>query len=104
MDYLLHGGSQINDDLAEDAKEYGIILPDHLNQPQDFGLWPEHVSVVDLFMRCMTQWRTSMDGVIGLDYGAVLQMAALYSVVDLPRVMEDLQVMEIRARELLNKR
>lgn len=104
MDYLLHGGSQLNDDLMDDAKEYGVILPAHLDQPQDFGLWPEHVSAVDLFMRCMTQWRTCMDGVIGLDYGVVLQMAALYSVEDLPRVIEDLQVMEIRARDLLNKR
>lgn len=104
MDYLLRGGSQINDDLLADAAEYGVILPDHLQQPADFSLWAEHLPVVDLFMRCMTQWRTGANGVIGLDYGVVLQMANLYQVQALPEVMEDLQVMELHARELLNEK
>ena len=103
MDFLIRGGSQINDDLLEDAREYGVILPDHLEQSTDFGLWPEHLPVVDLFMRCMTQWRSGPSGVIGLDYGVVLQMANLYQTPNLPEVMEDLQVMEIHARELLNE-
>jgi hypothetical protein len=33
----------------------------------------------------------------------VLQMANLYQTPNLPEVMEDLQVMEIHARELLNE-
>lgn len=104
MDYLLHGGSQINDELMADAKEYGIILPEHLCQSQDFSLWVEHLPVVDLFSRCMTQWRTGSNGVIGLDYGVVLQMANLYQTPDLPGVMEDLLIMELHARELLNEK
>ena len=33
----------------------------------------------------------------------VLQMASLYQIQDLARVMEDLQIMELRARDLINK-
>jgi hypothetical protein len=55
-------------------------------------------------MRCMTQWRCGASGVVGLDYGVVLQMASLYQITeDLARVMEDLQTMELHARGLINK-
>lgn len=66
-------------------------------------LWPEHADVLSLFMRCITQWRSGGNGVLGLDYGVVLQMASLYQIQDLARVMEDLQIMELHARDLINK-
>lgn len=103
MDHILRGDTQINDELLEDAAAYGVILPDTMQQPHEFILWREHWTAVELFMRCLTQWRTGANGVIGLDYGVVLQMANLYQVPELPKTMEDLQVMEIRARDLLNK-
>lgn len=103
MDHLLRGGSQINKELEEDAAAYGVILPDHLSAPRDYVLWADHWPAVELFMRCGTQWRATSGGLIGLDYGVVLEMAKLYQVPRLPQAMEDLQVMEIRARELLNK-
>jgi hypothetical protein len=37
-----------------------------------------------------------------LDYGVVLQMMDLYAVDRAPELMEDLQVMESRARQLIN--
>lgn len=40
---------------------------------------------------------------MGLDYGAVLQMMDLYAVEKKRQMMEDLQVMESHARDLLNK-
>lgn len=55
-----------------------------------------------MFLRCQTQWRTSMAGVVGLDYGAVLGLMDLYAVGDRRQLMEDLQVMEGRAKELIN--
>ncbi len=103
MDYILRGGNQINDELLDDAAAYGVILPDTIQQPQEYRLWGEHWPAVELFMRCMTQWRTGANGVIGMDYGVVLEMAKLYQVPRLPKTMEDLQIMEIRARDLLNK-
>jgi hypothetical protein len=62
--------------------------------PQDFEVWPENWPAVELFLRCQTQWRTSVNGRAGLDYGVVLSLGSLYQMADLPRVLEDLQVIE----------
>jgi hypothetical protein len=51
----------------------------------------------------MTQWRASGNGVIGLDYGVVLQLASLYGIRDPGATLEELQVMELHARDLINK-
>lgn len=103
MEHLLHGGSSVNDELLSDAAAAGITLPENLTKPKDCALWAEHWPAVELFMRCATQWRSGANGVLGLDYGVVLQMARLYQIQDLAVVMEDLQVMELHARELINK-
>jgi hypothetical protein len=42
--------------------------------------------------------------VIGLDYGVVFQVMALYDVTDRRTVLEDLQVMENQAVEVINRR
>ena len=87
MDHLLHG-NQADKELLADAAAFGLALPE---------------KVLELFLRCMTQWRCGASGVIGLDYGVVMQMASLYQIQDLARVMEDLQIMELHARDLINK-
>jgi hypothetical protein len=66
-------------------------------------VWPEHEDAVLLFLQCQTQWRAGPSGVIGLDYGVVLQMMDLYSVGNRRQALEDLQIMESRAKELINK-
>lgn len=104
MEHILRGGNQSNSELDAEAAAYGVILPDHMTQPQHFTLWADHLPAVELFMRCMTQWRCGSSGVIGLDYGVVLEMAKLYQTPHLPATMEHLQVMEVHARELLNEK
>lgn len=52
--------------------------------------WP----VVQLFVRCQTQWRTGPSGLIGLDYNAVRWAFSLYDVKDQRTMLEDLQIME----------
>ena len=81
----------------------GIALPEP-EKEADFEVWPENEEAVLLFLRVQTQWRTSMAGVTGLDYASVVATAKLYSIEDLPSVFEDLQVMEITAMNLLNKK
>ena len=54
-----------------------------------------------MFLRCQTQWRSGPSGVIGLDYGVVIQLCDLYHVGDKKQLMEDLQVMEGRTLELI---
>lgn len=57
-----------------------------------------------MFLRCQTQWRTTMGGVTGLDYGAIAWLFRLYEVKDQRAVLEDLQVMEAAAVSALNDR
>ena len=54
---------------------------------------------MQMFARCMTQWRAGPAGIIGLDYGVVLQLFSLYRVPSPDTVLEDMQIMEDRALE-----
>ena len=56
-----------------------------------------------MFLRCQTQWRVGMSGIIGLDYTSVLEMIKLYLVEDTVAMLENLQVMEAAALQALNK-
>lgn len=65
-----------------------VVTPDH------FEVWEENWSTVEMFLRCQTQWRVTMRGVPGLDYGAVAWLLTLYAVEDQRSMLENLQVME----------
>jgi len=74
-------------------------------QPRaDFELLEENWPVVEMFLRCQTQWRTTMSGVLGLDYGAVAWLFKMYAVEDPRALLEDLQVMESAAMMVINSR
>jgi hypothetical protein len=103
VDHWFHGDGAASDDLHADAAALGVILPDDAVKPQKYEIWPEHEDAVLMFLRCQTQWRVSSSGVMGLDYGVVLELFRLYDVQDPRRTLEDLQVMEARARELINQ-
>ena len=85
-----------------DAKAFGLALPEP-EAPEDYEVWEENWPAVEVFLRCQTQWRTTMAGVCGLDYSAVEWLFRLYGVKDQPAVLEDLQVMEAAAIKILNK-
>lgn len=57
-----------------------------------------------MFLRVQTQWRTTMSGVLGLDYTAVAWLLKLYKVEDQRGLLEDLQIMEAAAMMVLNSR
>lgn len=90
--------------LDDQAAAFGIALPDAMRPPAEFEVWPEHEDAVLTFLRCQTQWRTISEGVVGLDYGVVLEVMRLYDVPSPSTVLEDVQVMESWAIELLNRR
>ena len=71
---------------------------------EDFEVWEENWSVVEMFLRVQTQWRTTMNGVLGLDYGAVAWLFMMYEVNDQRALLEDLQVMEGVAMVTINSR
>lgn len=93
MDYLLRGEPKTQD-LDDAARAFGVIIAEP-EQSHDYVLWAEHMPALELFSRAVTQWRTRGRLFVGLDYGAVFQLAQLYQVADMPTVLEDLQVIEL---------
>lgn len=82
---------------------FGLALPE-LEPEGDFEVWEENWPAMEMFLRCQTQWRTTMSGVLGLDYSAVAWILRLYEVEDQRSMLEDLQVMEAAAMTALNER
>ena len=79
-----------------------MALPE---QPSvDCEVWEENWPAVEMFLRVQTQWRTTMNGIMGLDYGAVAWLFKMYSVEDPRSLLEDLQVMEAAAMAIINGR
>lgn len=67
-------------------------------------MWEENWPAVEMFLRVQTQWRTTMNGLLGLDYGAVAWLFKMYAVEDPRALLEDLQVMEAAAMAVINSR
>jgi hypothetical protein len=82
------------------------VLPDELQQPRHYEVMPDNWQAVLMFLRVESQWRTTSSGVMGLDYNVLLGvggMLDLYKVRHPQQVLEDLQIMEGTARQLLNE-
>jgi hypothetical protein len=82
----------------------GFELPD-LPPPvaAQFEVHPDNWATVEMFLRLQTQWRSTMSGVIGLDYSAAQWLFRLYEVQDQRALLEDLQTMEVAAMQVINK-
>lgn len=90
------------DNSQADAAAFGLALPE---QPSlDCEVWEENWPAVEMFLRVQTQWRTTMNGVLGLDYGAMAWLFKMYAVEDPRALLEDLQVMEAAAMAVINER
>lgn len=83
------------------------MVPEHLLEPQEdegVDIWPEHEQVVELFLRSCRQLRAAREAILGLDYNAVAWISTLMGIEVNLMLLDDLQVMEARAVELLNDR
>ncbi len=80
----------------------GVALPEPETE-SDFEVWEENWAAVEMFLRCQTQWRTTMGGLLGLDYGAVAWLLRLYEVENQRSLLEDLQIMEAAVLIKINK-
>ena len=58
---------------------------------------------VMFFIKMMTQWRSTMGGVIGLDYSVLQMLFDLYDISNRKEIFEDIQIMEREAMTHLNK-
>ena len=95
-------GGGVVDESQDDAAAFGLDLPEQASS-EDFEVWPENWDAVLMFLRISTQWRTSMGGPIGLDYGALEWLFRLYEVKEPRSLLEDLQVMEGAALTAMSK-
>ena len=90
------------------ADEPGGTDPSDADQPppgEPFHVWPENWAAALLFLKCETQWRLAPNGrFIGLDYAGVdvVMRRNPKLVVDPDIAFEQLQVMELAARGVLN--
>ena len=55
-----------------------------------------------MFLRCQTQWRVGLSGIIGLDYTSVIEMIKLYSK-DSIAMLENIQIIEAAELQALNR-
>lgn len=90
--------------LMADAAAYGVILEPHHLAPTHYELWSDVVGAVRLFSQCATQWRATSGGVVGLDYGVLLQVAPVLGLTVDEQMLQDVGVMEGHAIEKLNRR
>ena len=100
--YWAAGGQENTKQLDEDAEAFGVII-EAPQESADFEVWPENWDAVVMWSRIQTQWRTSMSGVIGLDYSALAWLFKMYEVKDPRALLEDLQVMEGAALVAMSK-
>lgn len=98
----------MKDDTADDLAAFGApaeminALPD---QDTDFPVWEENAGTVGMFLKLQTQWQVSAAGVfLGLNYTAAETLFRIHSVTDQAAMMNDLQVMELAALQMLNAR
>ena len=103
VDHLMRGTRGSTAQLQADAAAYGVTLEPHHLAPQNYRLWAEHWPAVNLFQRLQTQWRATSGGVVGLDYGVALQLAPIWGIAVDADLMENLQVLEVHARDAINK-
>jgi hypothetical protein len=71
---------------------------------EDFEVWEENWSIVEMFLRMQTQWRIGFSGPTGLDYASLDWLCRLYAVQDPVPLFEGLQVMEAAALSAFNKK
>ena len=78
-------------------------------QPKEdvnFEVMPENWDIVNMFLRCQTQWNTSFGGIVGLKYEVLLLdggLFDLYHVDNRKEMLEGLQLMERVVVNEMNK-
>ena len=96
--YWLKGGTSCEEAIA-DLKVFNApqeVIDEMLEaqKHEDFEVWPENWSAIEMFLRMQTQWRTSYGGLLGFDYNAAQWLFTLYSVENQREMLEALQLME----------
>jgi hypothetical protein len=70
---------------------------------EEFELWSEHLPVVNIFLRACRQWLTAGETILGINMMVLPVIAKLLDIELTIDLLDDLQIMEARAVEILNK-
>ena len=76
-------------------------------KPSDFGdfeVWPDNMPAINLFSSISTQWRTSMGGMIGIDYNVLFSRMDRMNLSDQDYewLFDDIRVIESEALAAIN--
>lgn len=68
-------------------------------------VWPDNVEAVNLFISVSTQWRTSMNGVTGLDYNVLYHKMDRMNLSDeqYEELENEIRILEDSALETMRK-
>ena len=69
----------------------------------NFYVLERNWKTVEMFLRCQTQWRVGMSGIIGFDYTSVIEMIKLYNIDNHTAMLESLQIMEASVLKAIHK-
>ena len=105
--YWASGGKQVIDETQKDAAAFGVKIKEQPKEETDFEVFDENWDIVNMFLRCQTQWNTSFGGVVGLKYEVLLLAGGLfdiYHVDNRQEMLAGLQLMEAVAVKKLNSK
>lgn len=83
-----------------------MVIEEQPKEQVDFEVMDENWEIVNMFLRCQTQWNTSFGGIVGLKYEILLLDGGLFDLYDVDNrkeMLEGLQLMESVAIKEINK-
>ena len=104
--YWLGSGKEVIDQTQEDAKAFGLELPQEEKKEDDFEVLEDNWDALMIFCNMQTQWTTSFGGLVGLKYEILLMQGGLfdlYNITERSKILEEIQIMEATALKELNK-
>lgn len=66
-------------------------------------IWQDNFDAFKLFKAMSTQWRTSMSGIIGLDYNCMQWVMKINNIAENEIIFNDIQIMENEALRIIHK-
>ncbi len=89
---------------VDQLSAFGLTLDDVA--PAAIDVWPDHVTVLEVFKRMGTQWRTGMNGAVGLDYQP---LPFIFRMLKIPKsewgqVLDDMRVIELAALNQIHRK
>ncbi|WP_336860664.1 DUF1799 domain-containing protein [Pseudescherichia vulneris] len=87
---------------TEDLAAFGLSADDYTEEEQTVEVWPDVWPAFAVFQSAMTQWRTGVGGVTGLDYNVLPWLMKMHGVDDEFITFADIRAMEHYALNVIH--